>query len=99
MGTQFSLHKISYDPEGYKNWDEETTKEKKDIFRGLIKKLIDDKDSLKTMEELERSYDKWAASWDCKENESENKGYLVGDEIGVGALWEDKSQKDFKSYL
>ena len=35
----------------------------------------------------------------CKENESENKGYLVGDEIGVGALWEDKSQKDFKSYL
>ena len=47
----------------------------------------------------EKKFTEWAASWDCKENESENKGYLVGDEIGVGALWEDKSQKDFKSYL
>ena len=47
----------------------------------------------------EKKFKEWAASWDCKENESNNKGYLVGDEIGVGALWEDKSQKDFKSYL
>ena len=48
---------------------------------------------------LEKFWD-WAASWDCKEAEAGNHGsLLVGDEIGVGALWEDKSQKDFKSYL
>ena len=50
-------------------------------------------------DEFHAKFLEWAASWDCKENESNNKGYLVGDEIGVGALWEDKSQKDFKSYL
>ena len=45
-------------------------------------------------------FQEWAASWDCKEAEAGNHGsLLVGDEIGVGALWEDKSQKDFKSYL
>ena len=48
--------------------------------------------------ELYDKFWKWAASWDCKESES-GEGYLRGDEIGVGALWEDKSQKDFKSYL
>ena len=33
MGTQFSLHKISYDPEGYKDWDKERmTKEKQDYI-------------------------------------------------------------------
>ena len=56
MGTQFSLHKISYDPEGYKNWDEEKSKENKLHFRGLLKKLIDDGDSTKTIEELERGF-------------------------------------------
>ena len=52
-----------------------------------------------TPEQLTKEFETWAASWDCKENESTNQGYLRGDEIGVGALWEDKSQKDFKSYL
>ena len=43
---------------------------------------------------------KWAASWDCKEAETEAQtSPMIGDEINVGALWEDKSQKDFKSYL
>ena len=43
---------------------------------------------------------KWAASWDCKEAETKGQnGPMIGDEIEVGTLWEDKSQKDFKSYL
>ena len=51
-------------------------------------------------EEMAKRFWAWAASWDCKEAEAGNHGsLLVGDEIGVGALWEDKSQKDFKSYL
>ena len=45
---------------------------------------------------LINEFGKWATSWEW---DPENMGYLVGDEIGVGALWEDKSQKDFKSYL
>ena len=50
-------------------------------------------------EYLER-FDKWAASWDCKEAETvDNSHRWYGDEIGVGGLWQDKSQKDFKSYL
>ena len=49
--------------------------------------------------EFLKDFEKHLTAWDCKENESKNQGYLVGDEIGVGALWEDKSQKDFKSYL
>ena len=49
--------------------------------------------------EVKWRFGKWAASWDCKEDATAGKGNLIGDEIGVGALWEDKSQKDFKSYL
>jgi hypothetical protein len=45
-----------------------------------------------------KKFHEWAASWDCNEAEATQE-YLRGDEIGVGALWEDKSQKDFKSYL
>ena len=42
----------------------------------------------------------WAASWDCKEAETDGQDSpMIGDEIEVGTLWEDKSQKDFKSYL
>ena len=53
-----------------------------------------------TGEDFADKFWEWAASWDCKEAEAGNHGsLLVGDEIGVGALWEDKSQKDFKSYL
>ena len=53
-----------------------------------------------TQENYKDRFLKWAASWDCKEAEpTQQSSYLVGDEIGVGALWEDKSQKDFKSYL
>ena len=45
-------------------------------------------------------FKEWAASWDCKEAETVGQnGPMIGDEIGVGTLWEDKSQKDFKSYL
>ena len=41
-----------------------------------------------------------ATSWDCKEAETvDNSSRWYGDEIGVGGLWQDKSQKDFKSYL
>ena len=51
-------------------------------------------------EEVARQYMEWAASWDCKEAETVGQnGPMIGDEIEVGTLWEDKSQKDFKSYL
>ena len=51
-------------------------------------------------EEVARRYVKWAASWDCKEAETDGQNSpMIGDEIEVGTLWEDKSQKDFKSYL
>ena len=51
-------------------------------------------------EEYKHRYVKWAASWDCKEAETKGQnGPMIGDEIEVGTLWEDKSQKDFKSYL
>ena len=51
-------------------------------------------------EEFYERFKKWAASWDCKEAETKGQdGPMIGDEIEVGTLWEDKSQKDFKSYL
>ena len=53
-----------------------------------------------SMDEFKRRFDKWAASWDCKEAETDGQNSpMIGDEIEVGTLWEDKSQKDFKSYL
>ena len=45
-------------------------------------------------------FDEHAVSWDCKEAETDGQNSpMIGDEIEVGTLWEDKSQKDFKSYL
>ena len=45
-------------------------------------------------------FNEWAAAWDCKEAETDGQDSpMIGDEIEVGTLWEDKSQKDFKSYL
>ena len=53
-----------------------------------------------TNEEIVVRFKKWAASWDCKEAETDGQDSpMIGDEIEVGTLWEDKSQKDFKSYL
>ena len=47
-----------------------------------------------------KNLERWAASWDCKEAETDGQNSpMIGDEIEVGTLWEDKSQKDFKSYL
>ena len=52
------------------------------------------------MEDIDNRFEKWAASWDCKEAETKGQNDpMIGDEIEVGTLWEDKSQKDFKSYL
>ena len=60
---------------------------------GTWYKLMNQKEKLKR-------FKKWAASWDCKEAETvDNSSRWYGDEIGVGGLWQDKSQKDFKSYL
>ena len=51
-------------------------------------------------EQFDHMFKRWAASWDCKEAETvDNSSRWYGDEIGVGELWQDKSQKDFKSYL
>ena len=45
-------------------------------------------------------FHEYMAFWDCKEAETKGQdGPMIGDEIEVGTLWEDKSQKDFKSYL
>ena len=53
-----------------------------------------------TEDEITKTFLEWAASWDCKEAETvDNSHRWYGDEIGVGGLWQDKSQKDFKSYL
>ena len=55
--------------------------------------------SLKPMQ-LISHFNEWAISWDCKEAETDGQDSpMIGDEIEVGTLWEDKSQKDFKSYL
>ena len=51
-------------------------------------------------DQFDERFKKWAASWDCKEAETKGQNDpMIGDEIEVGTLWEDKSQKDFKSYL
>ena len=53
-----------------------------------------------TEDEIAKTFLEWAASWDCKEAETDGQNSpMIGDEIEVGTLWEDKSQKDFKSYL
>ena len=49
-------------------------------------------------EELAKRFAEWAASWDCTPDSGKSQAYR-GDEINVGSLWEDKSVKDFKSYL
>ena len=98
MGTQFSLHKTSLDLHWRVRWSKEKTADEVDKFYNKMKKMVGP--SFELQEKFfHREVEKHLASRDCKENESNNKGYLVGDEIGVGALWEDKSQKDFKSYL
>ena len=54
----------------------------------------------KSPEDMARMFCMWAAAWDCKEAETDGQNSpMIGDEIEVGTLWEDKSQKDFKSYL
>ena len=53
-----------------------------------------------TEEMLREKFSEHALAWDCKEAETKgHDGPMIGDEIEVGTLWEDKSQKDFKSYL
>ena len=55
--------------------------------------------SLATPDGWER-YKEYAVSWDFQEAETDGQDSpMIGDEIEVGTLWEDKSQKDFKSYL
>ena len=62
------------------------------MYSGLIKEP--------TQGEMYDRFWEWAASWDCKEAETDGQDSpMIGDEIEVGTLWEDKSQKDFKSYL
>ena len=61
--------------------------------KGQLKKFVSD-------ESYKKQFESWAAAWDCKEAETKGQNDpMIGDEIEVGTLWEDKSQKDFKSYL
>ena len=47
-----------------------------------------------------KNFEEYCAAWDFEEAETKgHDGPMIGDEIEVGTLWEDKSQKDFKSYL
>ena len=62
--------------------------------------MLDPENWPESWEEVKFKFKNWAASWDCKEAETvDNSSRWYGDEIGVGGLWQDKSQKDFKSYL
>ena len=71
-----------------------TTSEKAYLCSDLLGRLK------KEMESNQARFKEWAASWDCKEAETDGQNSpMIGDEIEVGTLWEDKSQKDFKSYL
>ena len=50
--------------------------------------------------DTKKQFDEHAVSWDFQEAETDGQDSpMIGDEIEVGTLWEDKSQKDFKSYL
>ena len=70
------------------------------MFVDIINKTLGPFPAPWSTEETDRRFEKWAASWDCKEAETKGQdGPMIGDEIEVGTLWEDKSQKDFKSYL
>ena len=70
-------------------------------FINILEKMSDGhKWTYSTEEEFNQKFDEWAAAWDCKEAETDGQNSpMIGDEIEVGTLWEDKSQKDFKSYL
>ena len=37
---ELRLHKISYDPEGYKNWTDEEITEKKRYFSQILKRTV-----------------------------------------------------------
>ena len=69
----------------------------------MLDKFDEQRDQSKPIipfEAYEKAFKEWAASWDCKEAETDGQDSpMIGDEIEVGTLWEDKSQKDFKSYL
>ena len=70
------------------------------MFTDIINKTLGPFPHPWTKEEVDTRFEKWAASWDCKEAETDGQNSpMIGDEIEVGTLWEDKSQKDFKSYL
>ena len=49
---------------------------------------------------VRKKFNEYAVSWECNEAETDGQDSpMIGDEIEVRTLWEDKSQKDFKSYL
>ena len=72
MGTQFSLHKISYDPEGFTQWSEAKTEKMSKKFQEILETTLGPVNLHVNEEEYQERFLKWAASWDCKENESNN---------------------------
>ena len=68
-------------------------------FFPMLKYLVGPKYE-KDPEIMKNYFNEYAVSWDCKEAETDGQNIpMIGGEIEVGTLWEDKSQKDFKSYL
>jgi len=73
VDSQFRLHKISYDPEGHKSWDQDKLTEMNHIFFEILQHTFGHKDFLtKPMgrEEYTKRFKEWAASWDCSEGEA-----------------------------
>ena len=72
MGTQFSLHKISCDPEGFSTWDNVKLARESKKFKQILANTLGPTAFYIKEDELREKFLKWAASWDCKENESKN---------------------------
>ena len=72
VDSQFRLHKISYDPEGYKLWLEEEYINVyiKDYYKHLRATIGEDAGNRLSLNEFNKGMEEWAASWDCNEGEA-----------------------------
>ena len=61
MGTQFSLHKISYDPDWRENWSDEKGEEMMILFGESKRKLLGP--TYHWTDEESPKFQEWAASW------------------------------------
>ena len=64
IGTQFGIHKISYDPEGHKTWHPKKVEEEMDKFYQILKNTMGPATPFLEKEEFAIKFWDWAASWD-----------------------------------